>query len=385
MFKRIPLAWLQLRHEKRRLLAATSGIAFAVLLMLMQLGYRDALFTASSLIQDRLQCDLVMLSKQYDYIVFPKSFPRARLYQALAFDGVQSVSPLYLGLSQWKNPEDLHERFMFVMAFDPSTKALSMPGLENPQRLQMPAVVLFDQGSRAEFGPVPKLLRENGVVRTEINGRRIEVIGLFMMGTSFGINGSVITSDLNYLRLFPGHSKESIELGLIRLHPGANAEQVRDQMEGNLPADVRVLTRQAFSEQEKDYWAVHTGIGFIFLLGMFMGFAVGAVIVYQILYTDVTDHLSEYATLKAIGYGNRYFFNIVMQEAAILSLLGFLPGLAIAEILYVVTKWATLLPLAMTVGRVILTLSLTMAMCGASGVIAMRKLRQADPATIFRA
>ena len=99
---RVPLAWLQLTHEKLRLLAAVAGIAFAVVLMLVQLGLLDALFNASALVQSRLQGDLVIVSKQYNYLVFSKNFPKPRLYQALAADGVESVWPVYLGLAQWK-------------------------------------------------------------------------------------------------------------------------------------------------------------------------------------------------------------------------------------------------------------------------------------------
>ncbi len=383
MFHRVPLAWLQLTHERLRLLAAVAGITFAVVLMLVQLGFREALFTTSSLVQDRLQADLVLTSKQYDYLVFSRYFTRRRLYQTLAFDGVESVWPVYLGFAQWKNPEDLRERSILVIGYDPAASALAVPGIENPRRLVLPDVALFDSASRSEFGPVNRLLHDNGVVATEVNGRRIEIIGLFQLGPSFGVNGTLITSDLNFLRLFPGHPQGLIELGLIRLKPGADAGRVREQLEKSLPPDVRVLTQEAFGRQERDYWAWHTGIGFIFTLGMLMGFVVGAVIVYQILYTDVTDHLAEYATLKAVGHGNRYIYSVVLQEALILSVFGFLPGVVIAKLLYVITHWATLLPMFMTTGRISSVFLLTVLMCCGSGMLAMRKVQQADPAEIF--
>jgi len=383
MFKRVPLAWLLLTHEKLRLLAAVAGIVFAVVLMLVQLGFREALFTASSLVQDSLRADLVLTSRQYDYLVFSKYFTRRRVYQALALDGVESAWPVYLGFAQWKNPEDLRERSIFVIGYDPAASALSVPGVENAHRLLFPDVALFDALSRLEFGPVARSLRDGKVIETEVNGRRIKVIGLFQMGGSFGVNGTIVTSDLNFLRLFPSHSQGLVELGLIRLKPGADAGRVREQLEKALPPDVRVLTRDDFSQREKDYWATHTGIGFMFTLGMFMGFVVGAVIVYQILYTDVSDHLAEYATLKAMGYGNRYVFSVVLQEALILSVSGFLPGLGIAKLLYVLTHKATLMPMIMTTGRIAFVFVMTVLMCSISGMLAMRKVRQADPAEIF--
>jgi len=107
MFHHVPLAWLQLSHEKLRLLAAVAEITFAVVLMLMQLGFRDSVLSASSLVQDRLRADPVLTSTQYDYLLLSDYFTRRRVYQALAFDGVESAWPVYLGFAQWKNPEDL--------------------------------------------------------------------------------------------------------------------------------------------------------------------------------------------------------------------------------------------------------------------------------------
>jgi putative ABC transport system permease protein len=383
MARRVPLAWLQLTHEKRRLLAAVAGIGFAVVLMLMQFGFQQALATASSLVQSALQADLVLTSKQYDYLVFSKEFSKRRLYQALAFDGVESAWPVYLGLAQWKNPEDLHERAILVIGYDPAGQVMKLQKSEDPRQLQLPDMAWFDSGSRSEFGPIAKRVREKGSVRTEVNGRSIQVVGLFQLGTSFGVNGTLLTSDLNFLRIFSGHPQNLVELGVIRLKPGANAANVRDALERGLPPDVNVLTHDGFVQQERDYWAVHTGIGYIFTLGMLMGFVVGAVIVYQILYTDVNDHLSEYATLKALGYGNFYLATIVLKEALLLSLFGFVPGLAIAKALYIVTARATLLPMDMTPRRMALVLFLTLAMCSASALLAIRKLQQADPADIF--
>ena len=120
MAKRVPLAWLQLTHEKLRLLAAVSGIAFAVVMILLQLGVQYAVLTAASLVQDALGGEIVLTSKQYDYLVASKQFTRRRLYQALAFDGVESVWPVYMTLAQWKNPEDLHERGIFIIGTDPA-------------------------------------------------------------------------------------------------------------------------------------------------------------------------------------------------------------------------------------------------------------------------
>jgi len=143
------------------------------------------------------------------------------------------------------------------------------------------------------------------------------------------------------------------------------------------------LTLKQFIDFEKDYWAGSTPIGFIFTLGIVIGFLVGLVIVYQILYADISDHLPEYATLKAMGFTDNYFLGVVLQESLILALLGFIPGVVISLGLYSLAQGATMLPIVMTVQRAITVLILTITMCTLSGAIAIRKLRAADPAEIF--
>jgi len=244
-------------------------------------------------------------------------------------------------------------------------------------------VVLFDGGSRPEFGPVAKTLGAGEPVVTEINDREIEVVGLFEMGTSFGIDGTVITSDDNWLRLFPGRSRNEIQLGLIRLKDGSDANQVRDALAEYLPGDVLVMTKQQFVQREKNYWNSATPIGYIFAFGAIMGFVVGAIIVYQILFADVSEHLNEYATLRAIGYRNRFVSGIVLQQAVILAVLGYLPGLAVVYWLYGKAAAATNLPLYITQERALTVFLMTLAMCAISAMMAVRKVRRLDPADVF--
>lgn len=134
---------------------------------------------------------------------------------------------------------------------------------------------------------------------------------------------------------------------------------------------------------ERKYWQNSTSIGFIFTLGAVIGFLVGIVIVYQILYTDVSDHLPEYATLKAMGYKNRYLLKVVFQEALILSVMGFIPGFLLSNGMYTLTRNATALPLTMTSDRTLTVFCLAVMMCAISGAIAVRKVQDADPADIF--
>jgi putative ABC transport system permease protein len=220
-------------------------------------------------------------------------------------------------------------------------------------------------------------------VTAEVRRRKIKVGGLFTLGTSFGADGNLITSDVNFLRIFNNRQKGLIDIGVIKLKPGADATQVAQQLRSYLPTDINVLTKQQFVDFERNYWATSTAIGFIFTLGTIMGFIVGTVIVYQILYTEVTDHLSEYATLKAIGYTQNYLLNVILQEAFLLAVVGYVPGFISALVLYSIAKDATFLPIFMSYNRAIMVIMLTILMCFISGMIAIRKLSSADPADIF--
>ncbi|MBD0265435.1 MAG: ABC transporter, partial [Tolypothrix sp. T3-bin4] len=365
MRRRIPLAWLQLSREKARMLVAIAGITFADVLMFLQLGFRSALFEGAVVIQTNLKGDVFLISDRYRSLISRDKFTERRLYQALGYTGVQAVIPIYLDYVQWKNPVNKQIWNMFIIGFNPDGNVMMLPSVEaNLEKLKFPDTVMFDKGARKEFGPIPQMFQQTGPFKTEIENREVEVVGLFELGTSFGVNGHLITSDLNFLRLF-GRRREKglIELGVIQLEPGANLAQVMKNLQAGLPDDVRVLSKQEFIEREQGFWNASTPVGYVFDLGAVIGFIVGAVVVYQILYSDVSDHLSEYATLKAIGFDNNYLLSVVFQEALILAAMGFLPGLVLSLGFYQITRQATLLPMAMTIGRAAFVLALTATMC----------------------
>jgi putative ABC transport system permease protein len=367
-----------------RLLVAIAGISFADILMFMQLGFRDALFDSAVTLHKNLQGDIFLISPQSTATIAMKSFPARRLYQTRGFEGVKSITPVYMDFGLWKNPETRATRSILILGFNPTQSILNLPEITNNlNKIKLPDVVLFDDASRPEFGPIRQWVKQGKDVTTEVRSRRIRIGGLFTLGASFGADGNIVTSDLNFLRLYPLREKGLIDIGIIKLEPEASLKDVIKNLKQNLPNDVKILSKEEFVEFEKKYWETSTAIGFIFALGTTMGFIVGIVIVYQILYTDVADHLPEYATLKAMGYRTRYLLIVVFQEALILSILGYLPGCILAIGLYNLTRGATQLPMVMTLARAVIVLILTIIMCSISGAIAIRKLQAADPADIF--
>jgi putative ABC transport system permease protein len=380
----VPLAWLLLVKLKGRFLAAIAGIAFAVTLALVELGFQDALFSSITQLYSHFNAELVLISPFYQCMVARETFPEIRLYQALGDKAVQSVAPIYMETLQWTNPVSRRDRFILVVGFKPVPGTVDLASVdEHLRQIGQPGGILFDEASRPEFGPVAALYREQGSVTTELSRRRVEVVGLFRVGASFANSGHVITSDTNFLQLMPTRESGQIDVGLIKLTKGSDADAARDRLAAVLPPDVAVLTKARFLERERAYWSGNLPIGFIFRASLVMSLVVGAVVVYQILYSGVSEHLAEYATLKAVGYSDRRLFLVVLQEALILSVVGFIPGLLLGFGVYAIVRAITLISIQMTFTKIAIVYPLTALMCSVAGALAMRRLRSADPADIF--
>jgi putative ABC transport system permease protein len=381
----VPYAWLQLSHDKLKLVAAVGGIMFAVVLVFMQLGLREALFDSSVRLHRAMDYDLVMISPLTTYVGRTKNFPRSRLYQVAGLQDVETVSSLYLALTNYYYAEtpDTH-RQVLTIGVDPADQDVRFPGvLEQIGQLKKPDRVIMDRYSRGEFQPAIAAAAAGNPVALQLNDRTVSLVGLYDLGTSFGVDGSIVTSDLNFQRIFPNRTPGQIDLGLIRLKSSIDSDAAQREIRTFLPDDVLVLTREEFVQREVDYWSGSTPIGYVFTLGAVIGVIVGLIIVYQILFADVQTHLSEYATLKAMGYSQGFLRGLIFKEAVFLSVLGFLPALGLAHVLYGQAEAATQLPLVMTVGRAVLVLVVTVIMCCLSGLLAIRKLNGLDPAEVF--
>ncbi len=382
--RRIPLSWMLLTRQPVRLLVALAGISFAGILMFMQLGFRDGLFDASVTVHRLFDADLVLISPRSASSVRMAGFPRRRLIQTLADPSVEGVTPVHWGLMLWRNPETRRNRAILALGFNPDDPFFLDPGLaEQTGVLKQKGRILFDQLSRPEFGPIADWYNDGRVVETEIAGNRVRVEGLVSLGTSFGADGNLLTSTETFLDLMPQKSPGGIEVGLIRLQPGTDPDLAVARLQQRLPGDVTVLTKQGFIDFEQNYWKSSTSIGFIFTLGAAMGFVVGCVIVYQVLYTDVSDHLPEYATLMAMGYRISHLLGVVMREGFYLAALGYVPAYLAGQGLYWFVRDATKLPVGMDLPRAITVLVMILVMCMLSSLLAMRRLIDADPAEIF--
>jgi putative ABC transport system permease protein len=390
MILNIPLPWLQLVKQKVRFFVALAGIAFISVLMFMQIGFQDALYASATQVHKHLRGDLFLISSQYKSLTSAQSFPRSRLYQILGFNGIESVEPLYVQFAKLKNPINGRKYPIYILGFDPVKSIFKLPEVDqNFQLLKIPNQVFFDRAARPEFGPIAEYFQKNQPIGMEIFsylgtiGYKVKVSGLFTLGPSFGVDGNLIVSSSTFFNIFPEHRSNQIDIGLIHLKPNVNPQAILTTLSNSLPKDVTVMTRQEFIDFEKSYWTLRTPIGFVFNLMVMMGFVVGVIVVYQILYSNISTHIVQFATLKAMGFRNKYLLNVVFQQAVILAILGYIPGFAISLGLYDIAKNATKLPIVMDLNKGLLVFISVIVMCLTSGFFSTNKLRKVDPAEIF--
>ncbi|MEM9766944.1 MAG: ABC transporter permease DevC [Cyanobacteria bacterium P01_D01_bin.71] len=397
-----PLGWAQLSHRKVRLLVAIMGVAFANILIFTQLGLRAMLFDGVTLVPDHLQGDLFLVSAYAANIDF-SAIPKIYLYQADAVEGVAQASPLYIGYANWVNPQDLvteelpladedavpESNFQLfpnsvkILAFNPTQPVLTIPEVNRQlESIYAPGTVLYDRLGQAKLGPIPRLFQQQGTVTTLMNNQRVYVTGLFSLGSTLFDSGHLVMSDWSYRQWRGEDSLEQISVGVLTLEPGVSIETGRQALREALPKSITILTQTELATAEQAFRASLPN-GKVLNFGALMGFIVGIVIVYQVLYTDVSEHLPEYATLKAMGYSDRRLLLVVLQEALLLAVMGFIPGYLASHGVYRLLVALTRVPLEMKTHVAVTVFILTLIMCSLSGVIAMNKLRSADPADVF--
>ena len=402
-----PLAWKNLVHNKVRTAVALAGVGFAVVLMFMQIGFKSAIRKTATQIYDALDFDLLLRSPAYLHLTDPRTFPRVRVYQGASLPEVDIARPFYLGLSEWQapqppkteeNPWQGDWRGIICMGCDPNDPAFTVPEIrEQARKLTDRRYVLVDRKSKKEFGPA------NGVqfgdddlgVKTALGKGRFEIVGTFELGTGLACNGACLTNTEGFARACYWQSRDDVNFGLIRLKDGANLEAAQHRLQDLLgrpfaegppsstPADVEVLTRAEVNQREERRWVDETPLGKIFNMGVYIALFVGVAIVYQVLSTDIASMMSEYATLKAMGYGNSYLTGVVLQQAVLLALAGYVPSIIVSRILYAVVGASSGMPMFLSWQIAVTVVILAVVMCVLSGVAALRKLFQADPADLF--
>ena len=409
------LAWSNLRHKRTRTAIAASGVMFAVVLIFMELGLYGGVGYTASVLYENLRFDLLLLSSEYLDVSRPAEFPRARLAQAQAVEGVEETLPVSLGVGNWRLPA----REGWFGSFTPpgGVKAINILGVPPERltdifavdqgrvfdsaaeaeavgaRLAQVGTFLFDTRSKPQFGrlenmmalppsgePVPGRPEYRNAIR--LNGQRARIVGGFELGTGFSWTGMLMCSEETFAQ-FTMKPRNLVTYGLITLEPGANVAEVQKKLQATLPPDVQVVTREQIGDQERRYWMRLTSIGQFLLVAVVLAVLVGVIFVYQMMAADIRNMLPEYATVKALGYRPPYLTAVVLWQALLLAVIGFIPGFFASLVLYYVARTVGGIPAEMTALRAVTVLALTGAMCLASGVLAVRRVHTADPADLF--
>ncbi len=393
--RKTPLAWKNLTHDWRRLVIALAGIAFAVLLMFSQVGFQNALFDSQVKMLSDVRGDIFIVNKAKFTLAAEKRFPIDRVLQARSCPGVEGAYPIYSELTTSvlrKMKRGVGNRGYPIRSIGfplgaPIFKSRDI--VRQTPFLSAPGTALIDSKSKEKNFPFkmkdPSALAAENV---ELAGKRVSLVGTFEMGTDFAHDGNLVMSAENFARYYPhrkrfGDPLSVVDIGIVHVKDEYSVDEVQETLRKTLSKDVLVLKRQEYLEKEVRFWDKSTPIGTIFMAGKIIGFVVGMVICYQVIYSDITDHLPEFATLKAMGYSTKYFILLIVFEALLLALIGFIPGMIASQGLYTWLGGQTGLLMEMTRHSVFGVLLTTMAMCTASGMLAVRKLLAADPASLF--
>jgi putative ABC transport system permease protein len=375
---RTSIAWRNVFHDKRRTIAASSGVAFAILLVFMQLGFYTACQTSATMVYDTLDFDAILISKPYVHLRYSDTIPRSRLYQASAVSGVASSVPIYVTTGMWRNAASKISREILVLGVNPADQPFRLDEINrNLHLLAEPDTAIVDQVARPLVGP-------HGVgTVTELNGQRIEVVADYSRGSGLIADAAVLVSDLTMSRLVGKPKLDRVQLGLIRFADEARPELVLRRLRATMPADTAVWSREELKAHEQHFFLFVKPVGFMFTSGVFVGFLVGAVIMYQILSADIAAQIPQYATLKAVGYGPGYLSRVVMTQGILFAILGYLPALVLSFGIYALVRNLADLPMYLTPMRALFVLALSIGMCVLSGLLAVRKVHAADPADLF--
>jgi putative ABC transport system permease protein len=375
---RSALAWRILTYDKGRTALAVAGVFLAILLVFVQLGFFIAVPQGGMLLYDRTRFDLLIAATAYEYQVQPGEFPLEQLDRARAAPEVALAAPLYFGSAKWRSGEDGKAPDIFVIGVDPGARIFTVEDLNRQLAiLDQANIALVDSATRPMFGP----LTTGRVV--DIDGDKVKIGGSYVLGTGFMGLGVILVSAENFIRLFPYRKLGQANLGLIQLKPGVDPDRAAASLRKLLGSDTRIFTRPQLEAHETAYWTTRTSVGLLFGSGLIISFIVGVMVVYQILATQVSRQLPQFATLKAVGYGDRFLGGTVIIMALLIVLAGFFPALAAAMGVYAVIREETLLPVEMSAARVAEVFLATLGMAAASAWLSMGSLRRADPADLF--
>jgi len=380
---RLPIGWLQLTHSRPRFAAALAGVAFANVLVFVQLGIMNSMATATLKPYGFFSADIMISAGDANSMTEGGNVARQWLLQALADPDVEAGMGLFIGNVSWQRADKTLG--LTTYGVDPTqTRFLSPELAAKSSVLQLQGSGLLDRFSRGLPRDEAASIRPQTPLSFEVSGQTLTLHNTFAGGGGFGGDGYMMVSDQTFLTLFSARTSSAPDHILLQTRAGADIDLVAARLR-NLISDktLRIRSYPTAAQEDLSYQQTKRPTGIIFGFGVIIGILVGIVIVYQVLSTDVSDHMREYATFKAMGYSHLFFLGIVLEEALILGVLGFVPGIVVGTGILKGMAMATTLPLQMTFGMALAVFLGTVSACALSGAIATRRLAGADPADLF--
>jgi putative ABC transport system permease protein len=388
--KKTPLAWKNLTSSWSKLFLSVGGVGFAVLLMLSQIGFRNGLFDSTVQIARLMKADLMIVSKAKYNLPSEQRFDRSVISRAIAAEGVEAVQPIYVERASTElRVVGKPSRSIRVVGIPTSGRVFDDEAMERSRELiRAPDTALLDRRTKKMYGLERSNAEKLNQQEVELSGKKLKFVEYTEIGTDFVHDGSLVMSDENFSKYFPfrnpGKSPlSSVDYGLVQLSPGADPKAVIRQLQTIAPDELDILTKKEIIDREIHFWGTATPIGIIFTVGTVMGLVVGTIICYQIIFTDISDRMAEFATLKAMGYPPFYFVKVIVQQSVFLTLLGFVPAICISFGLYWLLTETTGLIMLLKPDRIAKVFGLTLLMCLSGGLLAVRKLNSSDPASLF--
>lgn len=370
------LAWRNITHDRVRLVIAVVGVAFAVLLMTLQLGLLIGFARTTSSLVDRARADIWIVPRGAKDVDQAGIMLERQKFSALGVSGVASVDSLIVSFAHLKRPDGGTES-VIVVGVDPNGTALK------PWNFVAGSV---EDLRRADGIVVDELYADKlGVTKIgqtlEILGRRARVVGITSGIRTFTQSPYVFSSLENARALGEVPAGWTTYL-LIRAKPGTDLAGLQRRLQQAFPRE-DIWSSSAFSWQTREYWLLTTGAGTALLLAALLGLIVGLVIVAQTLYSAAVERIQEFATIRAMGANKNYIIRIILHQASISGTIGYGVGIGLAIVLASLAQHSSVaidLPPLLLIATAIVTL----VMCGGASLIPIRRVLQADPVSIFR-
>lgn len=371
-----PIARRNLFHDKVRLVVTITGITFAVVLMVVELGLFIGFSVTTTGLIDHSGADLWVASRHIPYIEQGVLFSERKLYQVRATPGVQSAEKYIVRFGNWKRIDGGHESVQMVgfnldnpMGGPWNVVAGNLADLRNPDAIMIDEIYL-------------KKLGVTHIGETfEINDHRVRVVGFTKGIRSFTTSPYVFTTFKNAQNIANLKERDTVFI-LVKARPGTNVDQLAEQLSTRLH-DVDILKTKSFSSKTRSYWMFTTGAGIAVMLAAILGLVVGIVVVTQTIYATTMDHIREYGTLKAIGAPNSYIYHVILEQAGIAAVIGYGMGMVVSVFVVhggqsggaaIVLSW----PMA------VIIFFLTAIMCGIAAIVSIHKVITLDPAMVFK-